>query len=76
MNVISDLIIKGILGGLGTALATSLTKIMSLLMSDRLVAQVIIGLAEALVKRTKNTIDDHAVATWKQQIIDAGIDIQ
>lgn len=76
MNIITDLLFKGVLGGLGQVFATSTSKILGLFLTDKMVAQILIGLAEALVKRTKNTIDDNAIATWKEQIINAGIELK
>lgn len=71
-----NFLINTILGGAGKALGISLSKILGLIFSDKLVATIVIGLAEALVKSTKNKIDDKAVAAWKEQIIAAGINIK
>lgn len=76
MDIIANLLFKGVIGGLGKVFADSTSKILSLFLTDKMVAQILIGLAEALVKRTKNTIDDNAVATWKEQIIEAGISLK
>ena len=75
MNIVLDFLLKGIIGGLASGFSKSIAKIISLLPSDQMVASIFIGLAETLSKRTKNTIDDDAVAIWKQQIKDSGINI-
>jgi hypothetical protein len=69
MNILFDLFIKG-----GSKLIVdTIAKLLSLLMSERMIAIFIIDLAEAMSKRTKNTFDDKAVKLWKEQIENSGI---
>ena len=75
MDIFGGFLMKGVIGGLGKVFASSTTTILKLFLTDKMVAQILIGLAEALVKRTKNTIDDSAVATWKEQIQASGIEL-
>ena len=76
MNIVIDFIVKGIIGGTGQVIAKSIANVISIGLSNKMVAQIMISLAEVLAKRTKNDIDDKLVATWKDDVIKSGIDIK
>ena len=76
MGFLADFLIKGVIGGAGQVIAASASRIFGFALTDKMIAQLIIGFAEMLAKRTKNTIDDNAIATWKEQIIKSVIDIK
>lgn len=73
---IGAIITKVILGGAGKVVTDSVSRVLGLFLTDKMVAQILVGLAEALVKKTKNTIDDRAVELWKRQLQESGIDIK
>ncbi len=76
MNIVIDFILKGVIGGAGQIIAKGIGKTLGLGLSDKMMAQIIISLAEALAKHTKNDIDNKIVSTWKKQVIESGIEIQ
>ena len=61
MKMIIDILIK------------SIFRIVAIGLSQRMVAVIIIAGLEYLSKKSKNTIDDKAVAALKEELIKAGI---
>lgn len=76
MNIVADFLLKGIIGGAGQVVATSVSKICGFALTDKVIGKLIIGLARTLAKRTKNTVDDGMVDAWEEQIVKSGIDIK
>ena len=69
MNILVDLLVKG-----GSKLIVdTIAKLLSVFLTERMIAIFILDLLEVLSKRTKNTLDDKAVALWKEQATKAGI---
>ena len=54
-------------------LVDTLVKLLSLFLTERMIAIFILDLLTVLAKRTKNTLDDKAVELWKEQAKNAGI---
>lgn len=70
-----DFITKTVLGGILGAFGKSLQKIFGLFLTDKMVAIIVIGLLEMLVKSSKNTIDDKMLEEFKKQLNQAGIGV-
>lgn len=69
MNIFIDLILKG-----GSKLIVdTIAKLLSVFLTERMIAIFILDLLQVLAKRTKNTLDDKAVELWKEQAKKAGI---
>jgi hypothetical protein len=69
MNILVNLLVKG-----GSKLIVdTIAKLLSVFLTERMIAIFILDLLEVLSKRTKNTLDDKAVALWKEQATKAGI---
>jgi hypothetical protein len=69
MNIFVDLILKG-----GSKLIVdTIAKLLSVFLTERMIAIFILDLLKALAKRTKNDIDDKAVELWIEQAKKAGI---
>jgi hypothetical protein len=69
MNIFVDLILNG-----GSKLIVdTIAKLLSVFLTERMIAIFILDLLKALAKRTKNDIDDKAVELWIEQAKKAGI---
>lgn len=69
MNIFVDLILKG-----GSKLIVdTIAKLLSVFLTERMIAIFILDLLKVLAKRTKNDIDDKAVELWIEQAKKAGI---
>ena len=69
MNILVNLLVKG-----GSKLIVdTIAKLLSVFLTERMIAIFILDLLEVLTKRTKNTMDDKIVALWKEQATKAGI---
>lgn len=69
MNIFVDLILKG-----GSKLIIdTIAKLLSVFLTERMIAIFILDLLKVLAKRTKNDIDDKAVELWIEQAKKAGI---
>ena len=52
MNILVDFLLKGVIGGAGQVVATSVSKICGFALTDKVIGKLIIGLARTLAKRT------------------------
>jgi len=50
-------------------------KLIGTFVSERVIAIGVVALLEKLAVRTKNTIDDKMVATWKAELKKSGLNI-
>jgi hypothetical protein len=69
MNILIDMIFKSS----SKIFVDTIAKLLSLFLTERMIAIFILDLLDVLAKRTKNTLDDKAVSLWKEQAKKAGI---
>ncbi len=68
-----DLLLKGVVGGIGNSFVKSLMIMVETLAKPEYLIDLVLHIAKAVAKKTKTTDDDELVAKVRQIFIDANI---
>lgn len=73
MNILGDVLIKGVLGGLGGAAVNGLMLIVKSVATPEFMAELMADIADWFAKTTKSPVDDAGVAKVKEAMKKVGI---
>jgi hypothetical protein len=73
MNIVADILLKGIIGGLGNTLAKTVMLMIEAVAKPEYLAQLIMHLARAIAKKTKTEEDDKLVGALEKIFIKEGL---